>query len=199
MLHADTIEIRAFKGTLKYSTFINTLEFVSDLANFVKNHSEDEVENMQWSELYNTFSDDLKEYYDGRAKIEAEKVNNKTDNCRNHEYLGRPFQNRVGNLSANNSMTNMNLFRESFQSVSQAFDNTCASLDSANNAMQSLLIQWQSLNDSLSPTPKEVELKNLKKQLKTEQNYMAKISLNRKINKLQKEIKKEKKRNNQST
>lgn len=66
LLHDDTIEIRAFKGTLKYSTFMNTLEFVSDLAYFVKEHSSEAIERMTWKDLYNTFSDDLKQYYDER-------------------------------------------------------------------------------------------------------------------------------------
>lgn len=34
--HADTFELRIFKGTLKYNTYIATLQFVSNLANIAK-------------------------------------------------------------------------------------------------------------------------------------------------------------------
>lgn len=79
LLHKDTIELRMFKSTLKYETFINTLEFVSKLAYFVKDHTEEEVENMTWENLFETFSDELKEYYLERKRIEEEKATKKKE------------------------------------------------------------------------------------------------------------------------
>lgn len=73
IMHKDTIEIRSFKSTLKYSTYINTLEFVEKLAHFVKTHTEEDIETMKWLDLYETFSKDLKTYYNERAEIEKQK------------------------------------------------------------------------------------------------------------------------------
>ena len=170
LLHTDTIEIRAFKGTLKYSTFMNTLEFVSDLAHFVKNHTEEEVENMNWSDLYNTFSDDLKKYYDERKKIESEKK-------KEEKYKQENVERREITFSCENAIWDANLLRSMIGVDSDIYN----------------------VYFSESEEPKEKKLKRLKKQLKTEQKYMTKQELKRQIQELQKEIKQEKKRKKQNT
>lgn len=211
LLHADTIEIRAFKGTLKYSTFINTLEFVSDLAHFVRDHSDEEIENMKWADLYNTFSDELKEYYDGREKIESEKVSATT-------YCGatsinsnqtmippsvvssilnlQPITNPTLSIDFSSDSNHDEIVRivdaingvstelYTFSTMAEAFNNTTETLVSAMNNCEG--------------NTKEDELKNLKKQLKTERNYLTKLNLRRRIDKLQREINRDKRQNRQS-
>ena len=61
--HKNTIEFRMFKSTLKYETFILTLEFVKDIINFAKSVSIEEIENMNWNDLMKTFSKELQQYY----------------------------------------------------------------------------------------------------------------------------------------
>lgn len=193
LLHTDTIEIRAFKGTLKYSTFMNTLEFVSNLATFVKNHTEKDIENMDWSDLYNTFSDELKKYYDERKQIEDKKQ--KTDTTPVNTPIYRyPRGSR--------SLLNLDLLaaqfgeRDTSNRTAEDLINENAGILGTFHALESLIIGANECTSPLMPIEKtkEEKLKDLKKQLKTERNYMAKIKLQKEICQLQKEIKQEKKR-----
>lgn len=202
LLHKDTIEIRAFKGTLKYSTYINTLEFVQDLAYFVKNHSEEEVENMEWKDLYNTFSDELKGYYDERVMIADKK-----------EIENNKYQFAVSNNTLNRNYTWMdvdlsryivdppNLAEQNDANIPDRNDSFNRIIDELNSIRESSFTATASMQclaescDNIAKEPKK-KLKQLKKQLKTEQNYMARVNIQREINELNKAIKKSKKCNN---
>lgn len=65
--HPDTIEFRMFRSTLKYETFILTLEFVKDIVDFAKSVQIEDIENIKWEDLMKTFSLDLKKYYTFRS------------------------------------------------------------------------------------------------------------------------------------
>ena len=71
--HIDTIEFRCFKGTLKYETYMLTLEFVKDIIDYAKSINIEEIELIQWSDLMNTFSDELQAYYNKRLEKEIKK------------------------------------------------------------------------------------------------------------------------------
>ena len=47
----STIEFRLFRGTLKYNTFIATLQFVDTICEVALSMSQDELESLSWSEL----------------------------------------------------------------------------------------------------------------------------------------------------
>ena len=64
--HPDTIEFRMFKSTLKYETFLLTLEFVKDIIDYAKSVSIEEIEFASWNDLTKLFSPALNEYYIGR-------------------------------------------------------------------------------------------------------------------------------------
>lgn len=64
--HPDTIEFRMFKSTLKYETFLLTLEFVKDIIDYAKSISIEEIEFASWDDLTKLFSPALNEYYIGR-------------------------------------------------------------------------------------------------------------------------------------
>lgn len=66
--HENTIEFRCFKSTLKYETFLLTLEFVKDIIDYAKSINIEEIEFIQWDDLMNTFSKELKDYYNKRLK-----------------------------------------------------------------------------------------------------------------------------------
>lgn len=73
--HLETIEFRCFRSTLKYETFILTLEFVQDIIDYVKSINIEEIELIQWNDLMKTFSDELREYYDERlVKIKKDQM-----------------------------------------------------------------------------------------------------------------------------
>lgn len=71
--HKETIEFRCFRSTLKYETFILTLEFVKDIIDYAKAINIEEIELIQWSDLMDTFSEDLKKYYNERLEVEKKK------------------------------------------------------------------------------------------------------------------------------
>lgn len=71
--HSNTIEFRMFRSTLKYETLLLTLELVQNIINFSKNISFEELEDMSWNDLMNTFSDELKRYYISRRNKEFNK------------------------------------------------------------------------------------------------------------------------------
>ena len=71
--HPDTIEFRMFKSTLKVETFLLTLEFVKDIIDFAKQVNVEEIESIQWKDLMNTFSLELRKYYNVRLNKEKKK------------------------------------------------------------------------------------------------------------------------------
>lgn len=71
--HKDTIEFRCFKSTLKYETFILTLEFVQKIVDFCKQINIEEIETVTWEDLMNTFSQELQDYYHERVEKQKDK------------------------------------------------------------------------------------------------------------------------------
>lgn len=53
----DTVEFRIFRGTLKYNTFIATLQLVDELVSVASFYSEEEIQNISWSEWVATFQE----------------------------------------------------------------------------------------------------------------------------------------------
>lgn len=72
--HKNTIEIRIFKGTLKYETFIYTLEFVKKIAKLVKDTDIYEIQYVTWDKVTDLFSDELNQYI-----VEREEQQKKED------------------------------------------------------------------------------------------------------------------------
>ena len=88
--HKNTIEFRCFKSTLKYETFILTLEFVQKIIDFCKQINIEEIETVTWEDLMNTFSQELQDYYHERVekqknKQEETKTSRKVD--MNYRYM----------------------------------------------------------------------------------------------------------------
>lgn len=78
--HKDTIEFRCFKSTLKYETFILTLEFVQDIINFAKQINIEDIETITWDDVMSTFSLELKRYYYNRKEKEEKATNSYLSN-----------------------------------------------------------------------------------------------------------------------
>ena len=77
--HKDTIEFRMFKSTLKYETFILTLEFVKDIIDFAKSASIEEIELIKWADLMKLFSPALRNYYTERYNKQYKKTMNEDE------------------------------------------------------------------------------------------------------------------------
>jgi hypothetical protein len=68
LLHKDTVEFRLFKGTLKYETFIATLEFIRDLVYLCKNKPLEQIQMVTFEEIiYYLDSEYLIEYIKERG------------------------------------------------------------------------------------------------------------------------------------
>lgn len=76
--HKDTIEFRMFKSTLKYETFILTLEFVKDIIDYAKSVDIEEIELAKWSDLMNCFSTELRKYYEFRYQKKVKDISGLT-------------------------------------------------------------------------------------------------------------------------
>ena len=76
--HKDTIEFRIFKSTLKYETFILTLEFVKDIIDYAKSVNIEEIELAKWFDLMNCFSSELRKYYEFRYQKKVKDINGST-------------------------------------------------------------------------------------------------------------------------
>lgn len=77
--HKDTIEFRMFKSTLKYETFILTLEFVKDIIDYAKSASIEEIELIKWADLMKLFSPALRNYYTERYNKQYTKTMNEDE------------------------------------------------------------------------------------------------------------------------
>lgn len=76
--HKDTIEFRMFRSTLKYETFILTLEFVKNIIDYAKSVDIEEIELAKWSDLMNCFSSELRKYYEFRYQKKVKDINGST-------------------------------------------------------------------------------------------------------------------------
>ena len=77
--HKDTIEFRMFKSTIKYETFILTLEFVKDIIDYAKSASIEEIELIKWADLMKLFSPALRNYYTERYNKQYKKTMNEDE------------------------------------------------------------------------------------------------------------------------
>lgn len=67
-----------FKSTLKYETFILTLEFVKDIIDYAKSVDIEEIELAKWFDLMNCFSSELRKYYEFRYQKKVKDINGST-------------------------------------------------------------------------------------------------------------------------
>lgn len=115
--HKDTIEFRMFKSTLKYETFLLTLEFVKDIIDFAKSINIEEIEKMTWNDLMKTFSKDLQQYYIDRYNKAFEKMINE-DLDKKIEFLKKEIERKkkdikmkiggpLGTLSSNRQLSDL--------------------------------------------------------------------------------------------
>jgi len=91
--HKDTVEIRIFKGTLNYRTFMVTLEFVKTMAQIVKNIDIYDIQYITWDSILNQLSSELVLYIEEREIIKKEeKKEQKIDNTNFYQNYYSSFQ-----------------------------------------------------------------------------------------------------------
>lgn len=208
--HDATIEFRMFKSTLKYETLLLTLEFVKDIIDYAKSINIEQIELIKWSDLMNTFSDELRAYYNERLEIESKK---KEENHNEKLTDGVYIANRDGlTISAENIVT-ANPYLYGLNSNYRFYDNAVVTVNP--NALRDFMfggvttattnlgdcsyyvsidLNHQTIEKTIIETLKDKE-KMLKKKIKYSNNPMEKKSLEKELKETQKELKKEKKKN----
>lgn len=66
----DTVEIRVFKGTLKYNTFVATLQFVNRLVIMCRDFGLEEIQSLRWEDIIKDIDKELEQYLGERKLIE---------------------------------------------------------------------------------------------------------------------------------
>lgn len=64
--HDETIEFRCFRSTLKYETFILTLEFIQNIVDFAKAINIEGIESITWQDLMAKMPKSVQDYYTNR-------------------------------------------------------------------------------------------------------------------------------------
>lgn len=208
--HDETIEFRCFKSTLKYETFILTLEFVKNIIDYAKSINIEEVELIKWSDLMDTFSDELKEYYNTRLEKENKKEKEEKSSSSNIN-LGSGtiyFSNGtiISGVDAVSTVSDCNGHAHrvayNFSGWSDLFESVSVSADSFSASLNSLVLGASSSTtngyreDTVESLKKEI--KSLKKKIKNCNNYMERVQLNDKLSRKQKELKKLKRERRQN-
>lgn len=196
--HPDTIEFRCFKGTLKYETYILTLEFVKNIIDYAKSINIEEIELIKWSDLMNTFSDELKAYYNTRLdkellKTEKFKIDKITDvRC---SINGETYTVPVANLAINANNTSYNAAVTMNPNALRDFMLGGVVPASINLGDCSSYVSIPLREHTVEKTELEIlkdKEKTLKKKIKYSNNPLEKKNLDKELKEVQKEIKKEK-------
>ena len=180
--HPETIEFRCFRSTLKYETFILTLEFVQDIIDYAKSINIEEIELIQWDDLMKTFSDELREYYVERLEKSKEKPN--LEIYFKQVAPAGSFGIDITSTLGRNLDFNPDSFAGRFHEAYQNLVNSTISVELAEPEHEVNMTE-----DGI-----EKNIKKLKKQIKNSRNYLEKKSLQKKLTEYQKELKKLKKR-----
>lgn len=200
LLHKDTIEFRMFRSTLKYETFILTLEFVKNIIDFAKSINIEEIELIKWSDLMNTFSDELKEYYNDRLekenrKKEEPKKEKNVDNTSSNVMNWSTGTISTSGLRANTIFYDEPISRDITDEYGEWMYDTITQ-----RGLEYLAEEWNRQTNGYNSNKTTEEnlkdkIKSLKKKLKNSNNFMEKKNLEKELNETQKELKKEKKKN----
>lgn len=204
--HPETIEFRCFRSTLKYETFILTLEFVQDIINYAKSINIEETEFIQWNDLMDTFSNELKLYYKKRLEKESKKI--KVDvnlshngmNANGSEYdadalWSQTFQ--PWNFQPRNALLNQEvadqMLRE-YDQLREEYNRLCA------EPARTLSVELDDGNevnvpDQMTKEALKKKIRDLKKQIRNSRNYLKKKQLNEELEAARKSLKKLKQRN----
>lgn len=201
--HDETIEFRCFKGTLKYETYILTLEFVKCIIDYAKSINIEEVELIKWDDLMSIFSDDLKEYYNSRLT----KENKKKDESKKFSDLSYA-EIRFDISQPNRNLCSLSLpdyvdirsfsYGEPAIMDQSTFRNYMLGRASTNigDCSYSVTVvpsMEQTTERTVLEELKDTE-KALKKRIKYSDNPLEKKNLRKELQEVQKEIKKEKRK-----
>lgn len=183
--HKDTVEIRIFKGTLNYSTFINTLEFVSVLTKIAKDTDIYDIQFITWDKIKSNFSNELNDYIILREEIRVEELRKKTSQS---DFLSNgniyiTSNNNIYDPSAGVINRNNIMFTEDYiSSLSGLVERTF--LDTIPYQLRATVNELE-VNEMSEEERIRQEIINLRSQVRLSRNGLEEINLNRKIAQLE--------------
>lgn len=195
--HKDTVEIRIFKGTLNYSTFINTLEFVSVLTKIAKDTDIYDIQFIAWDKIKSNFSNELNDYIVLREEIRVKELRKKTSQS---DFLSNesPYimsNNSIcdlgmGIINRNNTMfpeDNIGVLNSSTSGITAVY----------NSQPIPMMMNESEVNGTSEEKQIRREIANLRSQVSRSRNGLEEINLNRKIAQLENKLRRLR-RNNQA-
>lgn len=195
--HPETIEFRCFRSTLKYETFILTLEFVQDIIDYAKSINIEETEFIQWNDLMDTFSYELKLYYEKRLEKESKKykadanLSHNGMNANRSEYDADALWSQAFHRwnTLNQEVSDQILIERN--QLSEEYNRLCA------EPARTLPVELDNDNetDQMSKEALKKKIRDLKKRIRNCHFYIEKKKLNDELDKVQKSLKKLKQRN----
>lgn len=201
--HPETIEFRCFRSTLKYETFILTLEFVQDIIDYAKSINIEETEFIQWNDLMDTFSNELKLYYGKRLEKESKKYKDDANlshnwmNANGSEYNAGALWSQTfqpWNIQPRNGLLNQEvadqMLRE-WNQLREEYNRLCA------EPARTFSVELDNSNetDQMSERALKKKICDLKNRIRNCNYYLEKKRLNNELKDAQKSLKKIKKRN----
>ena len=195
--HPETIEFRCFRSTLKYETFILTLEFVQDIIDYAKSINIEETEFIQWNDLMDTFSNELKLYYEKRLEKESKKykadanLSHNGMNANGSEYDADAFWSQTSqpwNTVLNQEVADQILME--YNQSREEYNRMCA------KPARTLSVELDNDNETyqMSKEALKKKIRDLKKRIRNCHFYIEKKKLNDELDKVQKSLKKLKQR-----
>lgn len=200
--HPETIEFRCFRSTLKYETFILTLEFVQDIIDYAKSINIEETEFIQWNDLMDTFSNELKLYYEKRLEKESKKYKADANlsynwmNVNGSEYDAGAFWSQMcqtfqpWNILPNQEVADQILRDYDHLREEEEYNRLCS------EPARTLSVELDDGNetDQMSKEALKKKIRDLKKRIRNCHFYIEKKKLNDELDKVQKSLKKLKQR-----
>ena len=184
--HDDTIEFRCFRSTLKYETFILTLEFVKNIVDYAKLINIENIEQICWSDLMNTFSDELRDYYVSRLKKKEKDNGGVISTSDTLSRLSDSFRQsilRAGTVNRNCRAYSQGTMIEILNDFRERTLNQYIPEDIGN----------VSLNNSDEIKQLKKQIRDKKKELCKCRDYRGQVAIRQDLERLQKELKKKKK------
>jgi hypothetical protein len=177
--HKNTIEIRIFKGTLKYETFMYTLEFVKKIAKLVKDTDIYDIQYITWNKLTDLFSDELNQYIIDREIQQKKEDKDELDKKMEQDRVLRNASSmRIGNISdlcISSADNTQHYYPYGFSTGSISFDLSNLTMTS----VRAELTEEERINR---------DIRDLKQKVRRSRNGLEITNLNRQIASLENDL-----------
>jgi len=181
--HKNSFEIRIFKGTLNYDTFINTLEFVDKIVKYIRQIDIYEIQMITWDDISANFSDKLNEYIADREEKEKNKPKPKS-------ITEQILRGRGGSFVPYDSYMGFSTGRSiGYDGCGMVVNNVPSMLEDLSNAIFTCSSDRSRSNlVSDEETTLKRRIQDLRQQERRERNHMAQTNIRREISELERRL-----------